>query len=188
MLIASECDRRQGLHVSADHVLVETLDAGGEPVEGGPGQVTLTDLHNYAMPLVRYRNGDLATGAPGSCACGRGLPLLARIEGRELDLIRTPDGRIVPGEFFPHLMKDFGGVREFQVEQRALDEVEFRLVCPAPLPGEERRRLVQQVRHRLGAQVRVRLREVDAIPRTASGTRRVTISRLPGSAAVPGAR
>lgn len=187
MLIASECEGQQGLHVAADHVLVETLDAGGEPVEGRPGQVALTDLHNYAMPLVRYRNGDVATSAPGSCPCGRGLPRLARVEGRELDLIRTPDGRIVPGEFFPHLMKDFDCVREFQVEQFALDEVEIRLVCSG-LAVEDRRRLVNHVRHRIGGEVRVRLLEVDAIPRAASGKRRVTISHLRGGATVPGPR
>lgn len=178
MLIASECERQHGLHVAADHVLVETLDATGSPIAGRPGQVILTDLHNYAMPLVRYRNGDVATSAPGPCPCGRGLPRLARVEGRELDLIRTPDGRIVSGEFFPHLMKDFDGIREFQVEQLALDEVEIRLVCAPGLAGEDRRRLVDQVRHRIGGQVRVRLLEVDSIPRTASGKRRVTISRL----------
>ena len=187
MLIASECDRRHGLHVAADHVLVETLEAGGEPVEGRPGQVALTDLHNYAMPLVRYRNGDVATSAPGPCPCGRGLPRLARVEGRELDLIRTPDGRIVPGEFFPHLMKDFDGVREFQVEQLALDEVEIRLVCSG-LRGEDRRKLVDHVRHRIGGEVRVRLLEVDAIPRTTSGKRRVTISRVREDATAPGPR
>jgi phenylacetate-CoA ligase len=178
MLIASECDRQQGLHVSADHLVVETLDDGGEPVEGRPGQVALTDLHNYAMPLVRYRNGDVATSAPGPCPCGRGLPRLARVEGRELDMIRTPDGRIVSGEFFPHLMKDFAGVREFQVEQLALDELEIRLVCAPELGAEDRRRLADHVRQRIGGEVRVRLLEVDAIPRTASGKRRVTISHL----------
>lgn len=185
MLIASECDRHHGLHVAADHVLVETLDAGGEPVEGQPGQVALTDLHNYAMPLVRYRNGDVATSAPGSCPCGRGLPRLARVEGRDLDLIRTPDGRIVPGEFFPHLLKDFDCVREFQVEQLALDEVAIRLVCAPGLAGEDRRRLIEHVRRRIGDEVRVRLLEVEAIPRTASGKRRVTISRLREGAAAP---
>ena len=186
MLIASECNRQDGLHVAADHLLVETLDAGGEPVEGGPGQVTLTDLHNYAMPLVRYRNGDVATSAPGPCPCGRGLPRLARLEGRELDLIRTADGRIVPGEFFPHLMKDFHGVREFQVEQLALDEVEIRLVCAPGLASEDRRRLADLVRRRVGDKVRLRLFEVDAIPRTPSGKRRVTISRLREGAPAPG--
>ena len=187
MLIASECERQHGLHVAADHVLVETLGADGAPVEGRPGQVALTDLHNHAMPLVRYLNGDVATGAPGPCPCGRGLPRLARVEGRELDLIRTPDGRIVPGEFFPHLMKDFDGVREFQVEQLALDEVEIRLVCSG-LHGEDRRRLADHVRRRIGGEVRVRLLEVDAIPRTGSGKRRVTISRLRDGAAAPGPR
>jgi acyl-coenzyme A synthetase/AMP-(fatty) acid ligase len=80
-------------------------------------------------------------------------------------------------------MKDVGGVREFQVEQRALDEVEIRLVCSPRLGDEARRRLVAHVRHRIGDAVRVHVREVEAIPPTASGKRRVTISRLRQDAA-----
>ena len=188
MLIASECERRRGLHVAADHLIVETLDEAGAPVEGRPGEVALTDLHNYAMPLVRYRNGDVATTAPAACPCGRGLPLLARVDGRELDLIRTPDGRVLAGEFFPHLMKDFTTVREYQVEQLALDRVDIRLVCDSGLAGEDRARLVDVVRRRIGDRVQVRLLEVDAIPRTPSGKRRVTISRVRDATAAPGPR
>ncbi len=60
--------------------------------DGESGDVVITDLFNYGMPFVRYANGDVATPSANRCACGRGLPLLARVDGRVLDAIRTPAG------------------------------------------------------------------------------------------------
>ena len=81
------------------------------------GKMVITDLFNYGMPFIRYATGDRAVAGFTSCECGRGLPLMRKIVGRQLDVIRTPDGRIIPGEFFPHLMKDFQTVCRFQVVQ-----------------------------------------------------------------------
>ena len=69
------------------------------------GNVVVTDLTNTGMPFVRYVNGDRAVAGWTDCTCGRGMPLLKKVVGRQLDMIDTPDGRSVPGEFFPHLLK-----------------------------------------------------------------------------------
>ena len=134
MLVASECEERQGLHINADHLLVETVDRQNKEVFGKTGNVVITDLHNYGMPFIRYMNGDLAELSDKVCSCGRGLPMMTSIQGRELDIIRTPDGRIVPGEFFPHLMKEVAAVQEFQVVQLKLDEIKIYLVPKCGLP------------------------------------------------------
>ncbi len=98
MLIAAECEHRDGLHVNADHLVVEL--GHGEGVDAdGPRELVVSDLHNYGMPLLRYVNGDLATPGHGRCACGRGLPRLASVDPPQLDALRTPDGRFVPGEY-----------------------------------------------------------------------------------------
>src|SRR5207253_1358560 len=108
MLIAAECDRHAGLHVTADNLVVEVLDDDGRPTPGGEeGNVVVTDLFNYGMPFIRHVIGDRAVAGWGTCPCGRGLPLLKKVTGRRLDILRTPDGRQIPGEFFPHLLKDF---------------------------------------------------------------------------------
>ncbi len=78
MLIAAECEQRNGLHVNADHLLVET-PRPADAASGVAGDVVITDLHNWAMPFIRYVNGDLATPSSRTCACGRGLPLLERM-------------------------------------------------------------------------------------------------------------
>ena len=98
MSIAGECECRDGLHIHAENLVVETRD----PDADTPSEILVTDLHNYGMPFVRYETGDLGTMTDMPCRCGRGLPRLKAIEGRVLDAMRTADGRTVPGEFFPH--------------------------------------------------------------------------------------
>lgn len=179
MLIASECERRDGLHVNSDHLLVETIGGSGQ----GAGEAAITDLHNWGMPFVRYLNGDLATPAHGgACACGRGLPRLARIDGRKLDAIRTRSGHLLPGEFFPHMLKDIDGIRRFQVVQRSLDALDISLVRgdgfdPAGL--DYARREIGKV---IGDDAEIRFHFVDDIPTEANGKFRVTISRIDSAA------
>jgi len=95
--IALQCPESTALHVQAENVLVEVLDEDGQPCQPGEtGRVVITAFNNYASPLIRYQIGDYATvGAP--CACGRGLPVLERVMGRQRNLIILPNGdRIFP--------------------------------------------------------------------------------------------
>lgn len=177
MLMASECDRHQGLHVNADHLVLETVDEAGRPVPAGTsGEVAVTDLHNYGMPMVRYLNGDRATYAAGACACGRGLPRLASVDGRVLEMIVTPDGRQVPGEYFVVLMLEAFDVKHWQVVQTAPDAVELRIVTPTPWGPERREKYAAGVRAKAGEAFRVTITEVPDIPKTASGKRRLTVA------------
>jgi phenylacetate-CoA ligase len=184
MLTAAECDRHAGLHVTAEHLIVELVDESGRPVaEGEEGDVVVTDLYNYGMPFVRYRNGDRAVAEPGACPCGRGLPLLREVVGRRLDVLRTPDGRRIPGEFFPHLMKEFPAVRRFQVVQHEPGRIELRAVLKETWGEEDRRRLDREVGKVLGPSARFDLLRVDDIPLTASGKLRVVVNLCDAEAA-----
>ncbi len=186
MLMGAECDRHEGLHLTSEHLLVEVVDEDGRPArDGEEGDVVVTDLYNYGMPFVRYANGDRAVAGWGAGACGRGLPLLKKVVGRQLDIIHTPDGRRVAGEFFPHLVKDYPGVRKFQVVQDALDHVRLLVVPARPWDARERARLDREVGAVLGAEVRFEIVAVDDIPLTRSGKHRVVVSNLPGG---PGPR
>jgi len=171
MSIAAECDHRQGLHTNAENLLVET--AG--PATGGPAELLVTDLHNYGMPFVRYAIGDVGLLDGSACACGRGLPRIRSVEGRGLDVLRAADGRVVPGEFFPHLLKEFPEIREYQVRQKSLDRIVILAVLSRPLPERSRSLLEQEVCKVFGGTTRVELEPVESIPRLASGKRRVTV-------------
>ena len=174
MLIASECERRDGLHVNADHLLVETVATGLNE----PGDVVITDLHNYGMPFLRYRNGDLATADTRRCACGRGLPMLKQVEGRRLDALQSRDGRFLPGEFFPHLMKEFDGVLRYQVVQRSLDSLDLSIVRGAGFDDSATERIRAEVARVLGAEMQLRIHFVDAIASLPNGKFRVTINAI----------
>jgi phenylacetate-CoA ligase len=154
------------------------VDASGQAFTDRSGDVCVTDLHNYAMPLVRYLNGDSATYSERFCACGRALPLLESIDGRKLDIIVSPDGRTVAGEFFVFVMLDFPQIRQFQIVQDAPDKLEIRIVARADLNDEHRNRLIHAVAHRMGDQVEVWINDVTDIPLTSAGKRRITVSNL----------
>ena len=180
MLIGAQCERRTGLHITADQLVVEVLDDDGTPTPRGlEGNVVVTDLFNRGMPLIRYATGDRAIAGFAACPCGRGLPLLPCVTGRRLDMLVASDGRVIPGEFFPHLVKDFPAVRRFQVIQEEVDRVRFRLAAPE-LGGEDRARLEGLVRGALGSAMRIEFEPVDApeaIAQTPAGKLQVVINR-----------
>jgi phenylacetate-CoA ligase len=155
MMVGAECDRHEGLHVTADNLFVEVVRNGQLCEPGETGEILLTDLHNYGMPLIRYRVGDLGAWKGQDCSCGRGLPLLKGIEGRTLDAIATPGGRLISGVFFPHLFKDFPSIRTFQVIQEQRDELNIRIALASPLPPSELRTLEDAVASAVGAEMRV---------------------------------
>jgi phenylacetate-CoA ligase len=179
MLIAAECEKREGLHVNADHLVVELQQASGAPSAAQPGEVVITDLFNYGMPFVRYLNGDVATASDHQCSCGRGLPMLQRVDGRMLDAIRTPAGHVLPGEFFPHMLKDVPGLVRFQVVQRRLDQLELALVRGPGFDESSLTYIRRELAKVVGDSLEVRCHFVDDIPLTPSGKWRVTISELP---------
>lgn len=177
MLIGAECDRHSGLHLTMENLLVEILDDDGQPTpDGEEGNVAITDLTNYGMPFIRYLNGDRAIAGFDTCSCGRGLPLLKKVVGRRLDVLTTPDGRHVPGEFFPHLLKEIPAIRRFQVVQNDPGTIELRLVVNADWTDGARERIEREVRGIIGAAVRLELNVVDDIPLTAAGKLQVVVN------------
>ena len=178
MLIAAECGQRRGLHVNADHLVVELCGPDAAANTHG-GDVVITDLFNYGMPFVRYANGDMATASTARCACGRGLPLLERVDGRVLDAIRTPAGHVLPGEFFPHMLKDVPGLQRFQLVQRRLDRLDLSIVRDSGFDDASMAYIRREVGKVLGDSVELNCHFVDDIPLTRSGKLRVTVSELP---------
>jgi phenylacetate-coenzyme A ligase PaaK-like adenylate-forming protein len=178
MLIASECEQRDGLHVNADHLVVE-LHQPTQAADGAhTGNLLVTDLFNYGMPFVRYLNGDMATGESSPCCCGRALPRLRRVEGRQLDAIRTSAGHLLPGEFFPHMLKDVRGLKSYQVVQTSLDRLDLSLVRGDGFDEQSLAYIRNEVSKVLGDSIALHCHFVEDIPLTPSGKRRVTVSEL----------
>ncbi len=179
MLIAAECEMHEGLHVSAENLIVEIIKEDGMPAkEGETGRIVITDLHNFGMPFIRYEIGDLGVATHRICSCGRGLPLIADVVGRSLDVIRTPEGKVIPGEFFPHLMKDFNDIYRFQVIQEKTDLLVIKLVPISELSESTKIRINNEIRKVVGLDMVLNFEIVPDIVLTATGKYRVTISKL----------
>jgi len=167
--LALQCPEADCYHVQAESAIVELLDERGRPCAPGEvGRVVVTALHNFAMPLVRYEIGDYAeAGAP--CACGRGLPVLRRILGRERNLAVAPDGSRFYPTFAAEVWADIAPIRQIQLAQKSRTHIEVRLAMPRPLSEEEARRLDAALRGCLGHPYELTFACMESIPRTPGG-------------------
>lgn len=169
-VIAIQCPVSGLYHLMADNLLVEVLDERGHPCAPGEvGELVLTDLHNFATPLVRYAIGDHAEVGP-ACPCGRTLPTLSRILGRTRNMVRYPDGsRRWPRVGFVRY-REVAPIQQYQLLQHALDAIEVRLVVERPLSGDEEAALVRIIRESLGYPFALSFRYFsEALPRTKGG-------------------
>lgn len=179
--LAHECDAHDGLHLLVENNYVEFVDDAGEPVSPGEvGQIVVTNLRNRTMPLLRYAVGDLGVPSAARCSCGRGLPMMERVEGRVSDIIVTPAGRLLHGEFFTHLFYGTSGVRQFQVEQRTVAELDVRMVADSDAAYEAARARIADLILRHGdAGFHLTFARVPHIPARRSGKYCFTLSHVP---------
>lgn len=159
---AAECEKGR-LHVNSDYGLMELVPVGA-PTAGGlvRSRVVATGLHNFSMPLIRYDVGDVVEHDPrqARCPCGRQMPVISRVEGRENDVVRTPDGRVVTTLFLA--FDEVPGVRWGQVVQERLEELRVRvLVGPGADPAGVENGLRKTIAKFTGPEVRLSFEFVD---------------------------
>jgi phenylacetate-CoA ligase len=169
-LIASECEQHHGLHITSESILTEVESSG---------HLLVTDLSNFAMPLIRYRVGDVVVPSTRLCRCGRGLPLLERVEGRDADFVVTPRGELISGislteNFALHLP----GAAQVQIIQEELTRLRIRLVAEESFATASREKLAELVRELFGPTMRYDLDLVEAIPQEPSGKYRFCVSKI----------
>jgi len=182
--MACSCEKGEGLHLNLFHQYIEILDDKGEPCKPGEiGQIHVTTLNNYVMPLIRYQIGDMAIPAENEqCSCGRGLPLIKGVVGRQIDVFKTKNGRVVPGEFFIHFIgvvynKDF--ISKFQVVQKDYESVVIRLVLRDEIKfGSYKKKIIDSIKDVMGQDCKVEFEFVEDIEPTKSGKYRYTISEV----------
>lgn len=150
-VLAVQCPLSELYHVCAETHLVEILDTAGVPCKAGEiGRVVVTDLHNFASPLIRYAIGDYAEVAGTPCRCGRGLPSLARILGRERNLVLMPDGtRHWPLTGFARFL-EIAPIHQYQFIQHTRTAIEVRLVLSTELSGTQETALTALIQSALG--------------------------------------
>lgn len=166
--MAFQCPDHEHYHVQSENLIIEILHPDGSDCgPGETGEVVVTTLHNFAMPLIRYRIGDFAEVGE-ACPCGRGLPVLRRIHGRQRNMITLPSGQRFWPSFPAALWRKVAPVQQFQLVQHRLDEIEARYVMSRDLGAEELQQLESALRERLRFPHRIRFVRVAVIERGAS--------------------
>lgn len=126
--MAGECKAGQR-HIFTFNNHLEIVDAKNQPVKNGiVGKIIVTNLHNYAMPLLRYEIGDMGSLGSSPCACGSKLPYFAELKGRVTDHFVTKTGELIHGEYFTHLFYFHDWIESFQVNQLEEEKVEVLVV------------------------------------------------------------
>lgn len=177
--IAWECDRHEGYHINIDSLVVEIANNGKSARPGERGEVLITSLDSYAMPLIRYRIKDTGVGGESLCSCGRGLPLLRRIEGRTDDQVVLSNDTIVSPFELLHSLKVISGILQFRVIQKKIDQFVLQLKIEQNFTkGTVIRKARTEMARILGHQSDIEIQIVDEIPRDPSGKVRSVISSV----------
>ena len=169
-ILGHQCPEYQHYHVQAETVMLELINERGEACAVGEvGEILVTPLFNYAMPLLRYRLGDFAE-LGSDCSCGRGLPVLKRILGRERNsVLIAPSGERFWPVFGTHRFSRIAPIIQHQFVQRTPERVEARLVTERPLTGEEEEALRRHIQAQLPWRFEIVFAYLPEIPRSASG-------------------
>ncbi len=176
--IAHECEAG-GMHITAEDIIVETLDASGAPAAPGqPGEVTVTHLATRDYPFIRYRTGDIAVLDDQRCRCGRCLPMIREIQGRTNDFLIATDGTPMPCGAFTYLVREIPGVESFKVVQESMTLTRIWLVVGDRFEPSALRALEKGFRRRLGEGVQIGIACVDHIPAEKSGKFQYISSRI----------
>lgn len=180
--IAHQC-RHGSLHISAEHIVVEIVDSSGRVLEPGEsGEIVVTHLCSSDFPFLRYRTGDVGTLSSEPCPCGRGLPVLASVEGRTTDFVVASDGSVLHGLALIYVLRDMPGVEAFRIVQETLHHTRVEIVADRGCRIAMKQAIQTPFRQRLGQDVDISIDYVAEIPREKSGKHRYVISRVAAGA------
>jgi phenylacetate-CoA ligase len=183
--VAVQClEVREGSHVNEDHFLAEVIDPEtGEPLpDGAEGELVFSTLTKEALPLLRYRTGDIASLDPAPCACGRTLARIGAIRGRRDEMLIVRGVNLYPSEVEHTLLHVEGAAPHYQLvveRPEALDELTLRCEpIDAGLDREAlRARIAHALRERTGIGIAVELLAPGEVPRSEGKAVRVVDRR-----------
>ena len=184
--LACECPEGR-MHLMADYLYIEILKEDGSPAGPGEiGEMVITELHSRAMPLIRYQIMDYVEVGDERCPCGRGLPLIRQVIGRQYDYLFSPSGQRFHGEKVMYLLERLHdlkiGVRQMQVTQKTFSQLKIKVVRDKDFQAKALDIMRVYFREALGQQLHIEFQMVDQIPRERSGKIRLVICDLPNAA------
>jgi len=182
--MAFSCDKSNLFHINSWNHYIEILNNNLEYSKPGEyGKMYITNLNNYSMPLIRYDIGDIAEpDTIKECDCKRSIPILGKIEGREMSLFKTTSGSIVPGEFFIHfvgVVYNKGYISKFQVIQKKINFITIKVIVTNKVLFEKSRKTIEQsIKKVMGNTCEIKWEFVDEIKPLKSGKFLYTYSEI----------
>lgn len=178
--LACSCEHEDNLHISMWNNYIEVLPKKGNRL----GKVYVTNLNNYAMPLIRYDISDLAEldKSKKTCECGRKNDLLKTVEGRETSVFKTKNGSLIPAEFFIHFVGvvfNKGEIEQFQIIQESFSKVLIRYVAQVDLKKDSlKKKVTRVIREVMGESCLVKWERVEEIETLPSGKFLYTMRKI----------
>jgi phenylacetate-CoA ligase len=187
--VAIECQHHDGLHIFEDHFYPEIIDpeTGQVLPDGQEGELVLTTLSKWAMPMIRYRTRDITALIPGACACGRSLRRMRRIGRRSDDMLIIRGVNVYPSQIEAVLLEVEGTLPHYQIiltREHGLDQVEVQIEVTAQVFSDRvgalealSEKLADTLERVLGIRIRVTLVEPQTIQRSEGKAKRVIDKR-----------
>lgn len=178
--IASECNAHDGLHIMMDHTLVEVVNENGNLCKAGEeGEIVVTTLNNYSMPLIRYKIGDIGIMQEYSeCNCGCTYPKLQKVLGRTTDIFKTKKGTKIYGGYFTRLFYFYGWINQFQVIQEEIDKIVVNIVTNSKTDHDNLDEIEKKIKLVMGDECEIEFKFPSSIPKTKTGKFLYTISKI----------
>jgi len=175
--VGHECEHYT-MHCTDEQSILETIDPETLAPTEGEGELVLTNLVSYVMPVIRYRTGDMVTLSQKKCECGRSLSSINISGGRIADFIITNKGTWIVGYSFIYICRSVKGIVKFQVVQERLGEVRVMLVTDNKFPRDGIEQVAAAVRARLKSDDKISVDIVDDIASSPSGKYRPVIGKV----------
>lgn len=178
--LATECSEHNGLHILGSSVHLEIVNEKGDTCSPGEeGDILVTSLTNYSMPLIRYKIGDRAVAMEQTaCSCGIVFPKIAKISGRTVNNFRLHSGGYVSGEYLTLTFNHIPGITNFQIRQKALNEITIYLVITDQYNTDTENKTSIKLKELFGPDLKIQFRYVNDIPLTKTGKHLFTISEI----------
>lgn len=165
---------KHNYHIVPEYSLVEFVES--DQLNPGNFELLGTSLSNLAMPLIRYRVGDVIRPGNRTCECGRQYPVVERIVGRTDDYVVTPSGKLIGR--LDHIFKGIDNVIEAQIYQPSVENLVLRVVPDPTFSARDKDRIIAKLRDRVGEKMNFTVEQVESIERGSSGKLKSVLSEV----------
>jgi len=172
--ISWECPEHKGYHINSDWLVVEFISESRSCLDGS-GSIVVTSLYNYGMPLIRYEIGDTGNPLPGRCPCGRGLPLMAPTQGRNVDYFILPNGTYISPYKMTCAIEKVDGMKQYQIRQESKENIVVSVVPQNSFRDCNTCEIISALENILPG-LNIEVRKVDHIEKEKSGKYKIVVS------------